>query len=1030
LPAALRGRVTAEVWSEWEGARPAATNGSFQIQGLALPVARRVLSMQEATGELDWRRRGDGWRLKLTNATLGLRDAPRTLGTFQIVHRPDDTRVEARRVYLEDLTSVVQTLTAKRTNGAAGADGLGAEPADVWSQLAPRGVVEHLKVKIDGSLPQPERFSAKGEVHALSTAAVGQIPGVKGLHGKFSVSKTDGELELQPSAVAVAMPRLFRDTIQVHRATGKLSWQRTEDYWRVVGDKLRVVSPDVQASGTMRLQVPHAADEQAQLWLRVDYEGGNGAHAARYYPIRYLPEKTRVFLEQSILAGEITRGHLVYEGKARDFPFRDGSGKFEIVGHVRNGVYQYLPGWEPIRKANVDVVIRQGDVRITGNGRIGRLELQRADVQLELPGGASEKVIVRGTVKGTVGDALFVLSDVKWQPGKKPPWKAYLPQGLTAVGDGTLELSVDVPYGDAPAAIDGKYLVHHATLNFATPRTTIKNVEGHVRFTEKGVNSGTLRGQLLGGDSLAVFATADDGTRELRASGRLFPDKLTPIIGDEIGTRLAGDAVWHLRWQERAGRMQLQAEMPLDALTANLPAPLDRPHGLARTPLQIKTEASTSSELTLGISVGEEATGHITLARGAEGWQVRRGRVEFGAAHADPPSADEMQVAVRAATVDLDGWIDLLGGRTMAASMPPILARLGVDTQDLILFNRNFGRATAMLSAGKDGWEGDVKGDAAEGQLRFETRPQPKLEVNFARLHVPARRDETTRTAHKPTDPRHLPALEARVESLTVKGFELGRFELRGRPTPDGWESEQFRVERGELQVTGSGRWLGGGYQPVKSEVSLKFETQDAGRTLTSFRYPDQMLGGRAQIDTTLHWPGSPADIEAAIVSGHLDVTSRDGQFLRAKTGAARLFGILDLSSLGRYLQLDFSPIFGKGFVYDEVSGTVTLERGNAYTQDLRIKGPAATLTFNGRIGLAAEDYELFLGIAPKFSAGVTLTTFAFFGPVVAAATAAIQQMFKDQITEGTRIIYVVKGSWQEPDVTRLAAPASEPASQ
>ncbi|UCH53719.1 MAG: AsmA family protein, partial [Pseudomonadota bacterium] len=33
LPAALRGRVTTEVWSEWEGGRPVATNGSFQIQG-------------------------------------------------------------------------------------------------------------------------------------------------------------------------------------------------------------------------------------------------------------------------------------------------------------------------------------------------------------------------------------------------------------------------------------------------------------------------------------------------------------------------------------------------------------------------------------------------------------------------------------------------------------------------------------------------------------------------------------------------------------------------------------------------------------------------------------------------------------------------------------------------------------------------------------------------------------------------------------------------------------------------------------
>jgi uncharacterized protein YhdP len=132
---------------------------------------------------------------------------------------------------------------------------------------------------------------------------------------------------------------------------------------------------------------------------------------------------------------------------------------------------------------------------------------------------------------------------------------------------------------------------------------------------------------------------------------------------------------------------------------------------------------------------------------------------------------------------------------------------------------------------------------------------------------------------------------------------------------------------------------------------------------------------------------------------------------------------------LARYLQFDFSPIFGKGFLYDELGGTITLERGNAYTQDLSIKGPAATLTFNGRVGLAAEDYELFLGVAPKFSTGVTLTTFALFGPAVAVAAAAIQQLFKQQIAEGVRLIYVVKGSWQEPQVTRLTTPGAEGAS-
>jgi uncharacterized protein YhdP len=122
-------------------------------------------------------------------------------------------------------------------------------------------------------------------------------------------------------------------------------------------------------------------------------------------------------------------------------------------------------------------------------------------------------------------------------------------------------------------------------------------------------------------------------------------------------------------------------------------------------------------------------------------------------------------------------------------------------------------------------------------------------------------------------------------------------------------------------------------------------------------------------------------------------------------------------------LQLDFSPIFGKGFVYDEIGGVITLERGNAYTRDLSVKGPSATLTFDGRVGLAAEDYDMVLGVAPRFGAGVTLGAYAVFGPQVAIAALALQQLFKEQIAEGTRILYVVKGPWSEPNITRVAVP-------
>jgi uncharacterized protein YhdP len=58
--------------------------------------------------------------------------------------------------------------------------------------------------------------------------------------------------------------------------------------------------------------------------------------------------------------------------------------------------------------------------------------------------------------------------------------------------------------------------------------------------------------------------------------------------------------------------------------------------------------------------------------------------------------------------------------------------------------------------------------------------------------------------------------------------------------------------------------------------------------------------------------------------------------------------------------------------------------------------------------------------VHPQLSDSLTIATWGLFGPQVAAAVLALQKIFKKQITESTRVAYVVKGSWDNPEVTRL----------
>jgi uncharacterized protein YhdP len=120
-------------------------------------------------------------------------------------------------------------------------------------------------------------------------------------------------------------------------------------------------------------------------------------------------------------------------------------------------------------------------------------------------------------------------------------------------------------------------------------------------------------------------------------------------------------------------------------------------------------------------------------------------------------------------------------------------------------------------------------------------------------------------------------------------------------------------------------------------------------------------------------------------------VVSSIGKAVSAdKQGAGRLFGLLDLSAISRYLTLDFSPVFGKGFIYNQIHGQVAIEKGNAYTHNFSINGPATQIDIGGRIGLAAEDYDLTIELEPierhRYACHVGI-----WGPQVAAVVLAAE---------------------------------------
>jgi uncharacterized protein (TIGR02099 family) len=1021
LPESLRGTFSVELWSDWKESLPVTVTGDVAVDGLRVPVdgLRAPLSVKQAATRLRWQSAAEGFRIQFEDLRLALHGAPWSVGTLEFERHQHDASLRVGRIELADITAFVSSLQL-----APGEGGLPyAEATALWTTLKPEGVIRDVRAQLSGALDAPDDITLTADVEGLALAAHEDFPGVRGVGGRLWLTPDEGTFKLDMRGGALALPRVFRAPLPVARATAELRWRHQVDQWIVTTDDLAIDNEDIQASGRMLFRLPDDAARSPFLALGMDIHGGDGANVARYYPARHLPPATLAWMESSFLGGTITGGTLTYEGNTRDFPFNTAPGKFEIRAKARNGIYNYLVGWEPVTDVTADVVVTNDRFLVTGRGRIGALRAR--DIVVAMTGDGT--VRVSANITGPTGDTLRVLREVEVAPSEGE-WKQWLPDALQASGDGVLGLTLAIPVAQGNTRVRGEYHFRGGALRLADSVLEAKGLSGSIGFNENGVREGRVRTQLLGDDTaLAIDSPRADETIAVMR-GRATVASLAPLAGARLAPQFSGAIPWEGRLRWRRGRPDISGEADLSALRVGLPAPLNRPDGFRSDKLQLRTEGSGARELALALEVGGLLQARLRFDRG-ESWRFGAGRVVFDdtAAVSPPPvtspPASGLEVSARLEEFDLDRWLALVGGD--GAALSPRLVRVGASARRFVYLARDFGAIDVDLARDQGNWVGGLSGAAAAGRLRFDRGANPRVTLDLAHLRLPSPRPSDSGAE---TDPRDLPALDLRVREFEVRGKALGALDFTARPQPDGWRIERMRLVRPETRLEASGEWRRE-YGESSSRFSAHIASDDVGRTLEAFGLADQIEGATAELKAELAWNGAPADIDYASLNGSLELNAAKGRFPQLDQGAARLFGILDFSAIGRYLALDFTPIFGKGFAFDHLGGRVVLERGNAFTDGFSIRGPSARMRFNGRVGLVNEDFNLTLDVYPSLSDSLTLGALAVGGPTAALWTFIAQKLLRKQIEEGTRVTYFIKGPWGKPEVTRklVEAPAKQP---
>lgn len=952
------------------------------------------------------------------------------------------------------------------------------------ASLAPQGIVETLEGRWDGEPSEPEHYRVKAQVSGLSLAAAippagvspsPVRPGLRGGRLRVEADERGGVATVAVKRGALIFPGVWDEAeLPLDELDAELGW--------------RIVRRGAGRPPAVELQVRQARFANADAagdfyatWRTGDGEGiGSGgrypgrleldgrlqradaSRVARYMPLA-IAASARDYVRRALVAGKVHGASVRVVGDLWDFPFDAGrSGEFHIKGQAQDVEYVAVPGppagdgheaemppWPAFSRAAGEFEFDRAAMHLRGvRAAVWGYELR--DIHATIADLAAHEPVLdfEGRGKGPAADLLRYL-----RVTPLAQWVGPALESSSATGSSDLTLALQLPLAHpAKATVRGSLQLAGNDLRLRADLPPLLGARGRIDFTQRDLSLHGTTARLLGGDTSFEGGLAADGNLRLSAQGMVTADALRAAPGLGSVSRLAqwlrGQASWRGSLALVQGIPELTLASNLAGLQIDLPAPLAKP-AAATWPMRLQTARQPGATPgapprdSVQFDLGEVLKLRLQREWGADGPRVQRGSVAVQDGLPPEPAAGVV-ANLNLGRFDVDAWQQVLD--RLQDDVPPawgadlLPQQMRVRAEELRSGRRRLSNLNAEVRHSGSGddtvWRAELRADQLDGQI--EVRP-PAGPTAAGRVMA-----RLTRLALPPADvagvedllrqpPPSVPALDIVVDDFELRGHKLGRLQVQavnrrlpGRAGAREWQLEKLSLVTPEAQLSASGRWLAGGRGLMQLDFGLALD--DSGAFAERLGAGQVLRGGKGRVQGKLSWAGSPLDIDYPSLEGQLDIALDAGQFLRAEPGGARLLGLLSLQALPRRLTLDFSDLFQQGFAFDSVAGSVTIAGGIATTNELRMRGPQATVLMQGSADLQRETQDLQVLVVPNIDTTAPALAGFVLGPAVGFGTLLAQWALREPLVLANTREFRVTGSWGEPNVQPVARGASSPA--
>ncbi|MGD8976571.1 MAG: AsmA-like C-terminal region-containing protein, partial [Gammaproteobacteria bacterium] len=590
---------------------------------------------------------------------------------------------------------------------------------------------------------------------------------------------------------------------------------------------------------------------------------------------------------------------------------------------------------------------------------------------------------------------------------------------------GQTETRVDLllPLKDlASTRVNAEIDISDAVLGYGYIPHTLSAVNGTLIMRGPRFSGQALAGTLFGEPVRIDVEPREDGSTRAYASGTVTAASLADPVGIPLASYLRGASDWqgfvHFPSPQPDDRFYIHLDSQLQGMAIGLPAPLAK-EAPAQLPLSIDFRFPDARVTEWDAVLGDRLAATLRFDLLEQGLEFDGATVQIGSQESPSSARPGLVIAGYTGTLSVDDWLEVEFGEGDGPGPEQVLTAVDLFVTDLRVVNQHISDASVQLTQASGAWQAEIDSQSASGVITipFELYASDPVIVDMQRLAID---DEDADGSGDRLDPKLVPAASISIVEFSLESIRLGSLDGSIERLPDGFRTDGLRM-RGdgfELELAGSSRLSG---QLDQSRFTLVADSRDVGGALEFMGFASGIDAEKGRFEADLSWSGGmPASI-LAVAEGTAKINIEQGSLTDVEPGTGRVFGLLSIQALPRRLVLDFRDIFQKGFFFERFRGEFRIADGQAYSDNLVLKGRAADIGIVGTVDLVGRSYDQVAVVSAEVGNTLPVVGAIAGGPAVGAGLFVLKELFKDSLSGIIRAQYTITGPWDDPRVERVA---------